>query len=116
MSHLVAPAGACVTDEVLRRFETGLEVHVYSTLIKQKRCDVQKVKALFKRAEEKFPLLKGVCGKDGTAVVKKKVMMLFVNAAKSENIDPVCNLLNGRAVAHVLRCLHKTDRTGRCMH
>ncbi|CAL5228913.1 g12135 [Coccomyxa viridis] len=42
----------------------------------------QKVKALNKRAEEKHPLLKDVCGKDGTAVIKKKIMMLFVNASK----------------------------------
>ena len=50
----------------------------------RKHWYVQKVKALNKRAEEKFPLLKDLCGKDGTAVVKKKIMMLFVNASKSE--------------------------------
>ncbi len=47
---------------------------------------MQKVKALNKRAEEKYPLLKDVCGKDGTAVIKKKIMMLFVNASKSKNL------------------------------
>lgn len=45
---------------------------------------MQKVKALNRRAEEKFPLLKNVSGKDGTAVIKKKIMMLFVNATKRE--------------------------------
>ena len=47
---------------------------------------LQKVKALNKRAEEKYPLLKDVCGKDGTAVIKKKIMMLFVNASKREDL------------------------------
>ena len=45
---------------------------------------MQKVKALHKQAEEKFPLLKDAHGKDGTAVIKKKIMMLFINAAKRE--------------------------------
>jgi hypothetical protein len=45
---------------------------------------VQKVKALNKKAEEMFPMLKDAVGKDGTAVIKKKIMMLFINAGKSE--------------------------------
>ena len=49
---------------------------------------VQKVKALHKQAEEKFPLLKDAHGKDGTAVIKKKIMMLFINAAKREPRQP----------------------------
>lgn len=60
-------------------------------------CDVQRVKALNKRAEEKYPLLKDVCGKDGTAVIKKKIMMLFVNASKSEALPGSCS-----AVGHAL--------------
>lgn len=48
----------------------------------------QRVKALTKRAEDKYPLLKDVCGKDGTAVIKKKIMMLFINATKSKNQHP----------------------------
>ena len=48
----------------------------------------QRVKALNKRAEDEYPLLKDVCGKDGTAVIKKKIMMLFVNATKSKNQHP----------------------------
>ena len=31
-----------------------------------------------------FPMLKDAVGKDGTAVIKKKIMMLFLNAGKSE--------------------------------
>ena len=46
------------------------------------------MKALNKRAEDKYPLLKNVCGKDGTAVIKKKIMMLFVNATKSKKKHP----------------------------
>ena len=49
---------------------------------------MQKVKALHKQAEEKFPLLKDAHGKDGTAVIKKKIMMLFINAAKREPRRP----------------------------
>ena len=53
---------------------------------------VQKVKALNRRAEEKYPLLKDLCGKDGTAVIKKKIMMLFVNASKREAlVSTACN-------------------------
>ena len=64
---------------------------------------MQKVKALNKRAEEKFPLLKDLCGKDGTAVVKKKIMMLFVNASKSEALRSVHSRPWGHALANVLR-------------
>ena len=49
---------------------------------------MQKVKALHKQAEERFPLLKDAHGKDGTAVIKKKIMMLFINAAKREPRQP----------------------------
>lgn len=45
---------------------------------------MQKVKALNKKAEEMFPMLKDAVGKDSTAVIKKKIMMLFINAGKSE--------------------------------
>ncbi len=60
---------------------------------------MQEVKALNKRAGQLFPMLKDAVGKDGTAVIKKNIMMLFINAGRSERL---LETVSFPAIPHVM--------------